>query len=45
VVVLTALYPAVTVVLAVLLTKESIGRLQAVGLATAAVAVGLIVLG
>ena len=44
VVVLTALYPAVTVVLAVLVTHESIGRRQAVGLGLAGLAIALIVL-
>lgn len=45
VVVLTSLYPAVTVVLAILVTHEPVGRRQAVGLALACVSIALIVLG
>ena len=44
VVVLTALYPAVTVILAVLVTHEPIGRRQAVGLGLACAAIVAIVL-
>jgi drug/metabolite transporter (DMT)-like permease len=45
VVVLTSLYPAVTVVLAILVTHEPVGRRQAIGLALACVSIALIVLG
>ena len=45
VVVLASLYPAVTVALAVGLAGELVGRRQAVGLALAALAIALIVLG
>lgn len=45
VVVLTSLYPAVTVVLAVLITHEPVGRRQAIGLGLACVSIALIVLG
>ena len=45
VVVLTSLYPAVTVVLAVVVTHEKIGRRQAIGLGLACAAIALIVLG
>jgi drug/metabolite transporter (DMT)-like permease len=43
--VLTSLYPAVTVILAVAILHESISRRQALGLALAVIAVGLIVAG
>ena len=43
--VLTSLYPAVTVLLAVGILRESISRRQAVGLVLAMLAVGLIVAG
>jgi drug/metabolite transporter (DMT)-like permease len=45
VVVLTSLYPAVTVVLAIVITHEPVGRRQALGLALACVSIALIVLG
>jgi drug/metabolite transporter (DMT)-like permease len=43
--VLTALYPAVTVVLAAVVLRESVGRAQGAGLALAAAAVALIAAG
>jgi drug/metabolite transporter (DMT)-like permease len=43
--VLTSLYPAITVILAVAILREGIDRRQAVGLGLAALAVGLIVAG
>lgn len=43
--VLTSLYPAVTILLAVLLLKERIGRAQGVGLLLCAACVGLVVAG
>jgi len=43
--VLTSLYPAVTVVLAVAILREDISRRQALGLVLAVIAVGLIVAG
>jgi uncharacterized membrane protein len=42
--VLASLYPAVTVVLAILVAHESVGRRQAVGLALACLAIAMIVL-
>ena len=44
VVVLTSLYPAVTVILAVLVAHEPVGRRQAIGLLLAGIAIALIVL-
>ncbi len=43
--VLTSLYPALTVLLAALILKEGIGRVQAVGLTLAAAAVALVAAG
>jgi drug/metabolite transporter (DMT)-like permease len=43
--VLSSLYPVVTVVLAIVFLREQVGRSQAVGIATAAIAVALIAAG
>ena len=43
--VVASLYPAVTVVLAAILLRESIGRWQLLGLAAALVAIACIVVG